>query len=173
MVSSSAPWSITRGWTRASYGEGIYVGSASSNWETYTRGRPDASDDARILGNQIWATGAESIDVKEGTRHGLIKDNTFDGTGMSGSSADSWVDVKGNGWRVIHNHGRHAPEDGFQVHGVLAGWGHRNLFRDNTAVVKGPGYGFWVQDDVHGNVVSCENRVRAARAGFSNVRCSG
>ncbi len=153
------------------YGEGIYVGSAHSNWETYSDGRPDASDGARILGNRIRATGAESIDVKEGTRGGLIEGNAFDGRGMTGSWADSWIDVKGNGWRVLRNRGTHALEDGFQVHEALPGWGRHNRFRGNVAVVRGPGYGFWVQQDLRGNVVSCDNRVRAARSGFGNVRC--
>ena len=90
---------------------------------------------------------------------------------MSGSWADSWIDLKGNRWRVLRNRGVDALEDGFQVHGALPRWGHRNRFRGNVAVVRGPGFGFWVQNNVTGNVISCRNRVRSAGSGFSNVDC--
>lgn len=38
------------------YGEGIYVGSAKSNWDRYSGGQPDASDRNVVTGNTIWAT---------------------------------------------------------------------------------------------------------------------
>jgi parallel beta-helix repeat protein len=153
------------------YGEGIYVGSANSNWNTYTAGRADASDRNQLVGNHVSATGAESIDIKEGTSNGLIEGNYFDGTGMTGSWADSWVDLKGNRWIVRDNTGVDALEDGFQVHGALPGWGNGNLFVNNTAVVNGPGYGFWFQNNVQ-STVSCMNSVRTARAGFANQPCA-
>jgi hypothetical protein len=164
---------VTRtGLKNATYGEGIYVGSANSNWGTYTGGQPDASDRNRLVGNVISQTGAESMDIKEGTTAGLIQGNNFDGAGMTGSWADSWIDMKGNGWSVLANHGTNALEDGFQVHGALPGWGLGNVFRDNTADVRGPGFGFWLQNNVTGNVVACANTVLSAAAGFANTGCS-
>ena len=49
------------------YGEGLYVGSANSNWGTYSGGLPDRSDRNQLLGNTIYRTSAESMDIKEGT----------------------------------------------------------------------------------------------------------
>jgi hypothetical protein len=98
------------------FGEGIYVGSAVSNWHA-TDGTgvpygenggagPDRSDRCLIEGNRIWNTTAEGIDVKEGTVGGIIRGNRFDNCGWSGeNSADSWVDVKGSGWLVEDNTG--------------------------------------------------------------------
>ena len=155
----------------AAYGEGIYVGSANSNWDTYSGGARDASDRNRVLFNLITATTAESVDVKEGTRYGVLRGNRFDGAAMTGSYADSWVDLKGNRWWVRGNSGTNAVQDGFQVHQALPGWGDANVFSANTADVAGPGYGFWQQSGVTGNVVGCGNVVRRAASGFSNRPC--
>jgi Right handed beta helix region len=154
------------------YGEGLYVGSANSNWGTYSGGLPDRSDRNQLLGNTIYRTGAESMDIKEGTTSGVIRGNTFDGAGMTGSWADSWIDLKGNSWLVEDNRGTNALEDGFQVHQALAGWGNSNVFRDNVATVNGPGYGFWVQNGITGTKFLCANTVTGAASGFANVACS-
>src|SRR5206468_4306872 len=69
------------------FGEGIYVGSATSNWGTYSGGAPDRSDDNAIVGNIVYATGAESLDIKEGTTNGRAVGNHFDGAGMSGQNS--------------------------------------------------------------------------------------
>ncbi|WP_131770586.1 right-handed parallel beta-helix repeat-containing protein [Candidatus Protofrankia californiensis] len=153
------------------YGEGLYVGSANSNWGTYSDGQPDRSDRNKLLNNTISKTGAESMDIKEGTTGGTIQGNSFDGAGMSGSWADSWMDMKGNNWSVTGNRGVNALQDGFQVHGALSGWGNSNTFTSNTADVKAKGYGFWLQNNVTGNIVSCVNTVTNAASGLSNVPC--
>jgi hypothetical protein len=142
------------------YGEGVYLGSANSNWGTYTGGLPDRSDRNRVLGNTISDTGAENIDIKEGTTGGIIRRNLLDGDGVGGeNSADSWIDVKGNGYLISDNHGVHtsvtldptrykncdAPRDprypdakdapfcnGFEVHTAVAGWGQDNQFAANV-----------------------------------------
>lgn len=156
------------------YGEGIYIGSAVSNWGTYSGGKPDRSDWNQIRGNRVYATGAESVDIKEGTSHGTLTRNSFDGAGMSGqNSADSWVDVKGNYWRITSNTGAHALQDGFQTHVLAAGWGRGNTFSGNHADVDGPGYGFYVYDPgATVNVVSCDNVVTNAGSGTSNEACT-
>ena len=125
------------GLRRAKFGEGVYVGSARSNWGQYSGGEPDRSDYNLVMGNTISRTGSESIDVKEGTTGGAVIDNTSDGTGMTG--ADSWIDVKGNGWLIEGNTGCNSPLDGYQTHEILPGWGTRNTFRNNKASCPLPG----------------------------------
>ncbi|MEZ4505887.1 MAG: right-handed parallel beta-helix repeat-containing protein [Thermomicrobiales bacterium] len=160
------------GLRREKFGEGIYVGSAVSNWGEITDGEPDKSDRVAIRRNRIWDTTAESIDLKEGTSNGVVEYNSFDGSGLT--EADSWVDVKGNGYRIVGNVGTTSPEDGFQTHNIDdMGWGRENQFVSNTAQVSGEGYGFYIHDaDKTANVVSCSNMVTNAGAGFSNIACS-
>ena len=89
----------------AQFGEGVYVGSAMSNWGEYSGGSP--TSDATCQGNNISQTGSESIDIKEGTTGGGVVGNVMDGGGMTG--ADSLVDIKGNDWIIEGNIGPHAP----------------------------------------------------------------
>ena len=45
------------------------------------------------------------------------------------SGADSWVDVKGNGYLIVDNLGPHSPQDGFQTHVIDdMEWGRNNVF---------------------------------------------
>jgi Right handed beta helix region len=159
------------GLRRAEFGEGVYVGSAQGNWCRHSGCRPDRSDRNRILGNRIGPdVTAESVDLKEGTSGRLVAGNTFLGGGMTG--ADSWVDVKGNAWRVQGNRGRLTPRDGFQVHVEAPGWGRGNLVAGNLAQLGPDGeYGVRVDGDALGTVVGCDNRVSGAARGLSNIRC--
>lgn len=156
------------GHRRDKFGEGIYIGTANSNWSDITGGAVDKSDRNVIEGNRISDTTAESVDIKEGTSDGILRDNVFDGAGMT--DGDSWVDVKGNGWLIEGNHGAHSQNDGFQTHSVYDGWGTDNTFRDNVADVDGPGFGYSLTP-VDGNVVDCSNRATGAKEGLSNVTC--
>ena len=157
------------GLRRDKFGEGIYIGTAESNWETITGGEPDNSDRNVIEGNRIHGTTSESIDIKEGTTGGVVRGNTFDGSAIV--AADSWVDVKGNEWVIEGNTGVNSPLDGFQTHEIgTGGWGTRNVFRGNTAEVNGPGFGFSLTPE-RDNVVACDNKVSAAGEGYSNVDC--
>ncbi|HEX4401749.1 MAG TPA: right-handed parallel beta-helix repeat-containing protein [Galbitalea sp.] len=157
------------GMLKAKYGEGIYVGTAKSNWCSYSQCKIDASDHNTVSNNHISDTTAENVDIKEGTTGGILKGNTFDGVGMT--AADSWVDVKGNDWTIEDNVGRDSPNDGFQTHQILSGWGTDNVFEDNTADVDGPGFGFHITKPL-GNIVRCNNTVAGARQGLSNLTCS-
>ncbi|QFU87249.1 right-handed parallel beta-helix repeat-containing protein [Amycolatopsis sp. YIM 10] len=156
------------------YGEGIYFGSAKSNWPG---GTPDRSDRNKALNNKIGPNvAAEAIDVKEGTSDGELSGNTFDGTGQQGAnSGDSWVDVKGNGYRVTNNKGSKVfvttkSYGGFEVHTQLTGWGENNTFANNAADVQSAGaYGFYVHKKDLGNKVCASNTVTNAGKGFSNV----
>jgi Right handed beta helix region len=156
------------GLRRDKFGEGIYIGSAESNWCKYTNCQPDASHRNVIQDNTISATTAESVDIKEGTVGGSVTGNSFDGSMLSG--ADSWVDVKGNEWIITGNTGRNSPEDGFQTHETIKGWGTKNVFKDNIAMPNGPGYGFHLTP-IAENVVGCDNRVIGAAQGLTNTTC--
>ena len=160
------------GLRKPKFGEGIYVGSAQSNWCQTSGCQPDQSDRNVIDGNHISGTTAESVDIKEGTTGGILRHNTFDGAGMTES--DSWVDVKGNGWTIEENTGTNTPTDGFQVHDVLDGWGRDNEFAGNTAVVDGDGYGINVagpREVREQTAVRCDNAATDAGSGLSNVEC--
>jgi hypothetical protein len=157
------------GMLKAKFGEGIYVGTAKSNWCSFSQCKVDASDHNVVSNNHISDTTAENVDIKEGTTGGTLSNNTFDGTGMSG--ADSWVDVKGNGWLIENNIGKNSVNDGFQTHQILDGWGTGNIFTNNTANVNGPGYGFHITKPL-GNVLKCNNTVTGAGQGVSNIHCT-
>jgi hypothetical protein len=159
------------GLRRDKFGEGVYVGSAKSNWPQYSGGDADRSDHNLVQGNTISDTSAESIDVKEGTTGGALISNVLDGSGMTG--ADSLIDVKGNGWLIEGNVGRHAPKDGFQTHRILDGWGSGNVFRDNTIGIDGDGQDVYIHDpEVTDNVVSCNNKTVSGAPLTSNVTCT-
>lgn len=157
------------GLRRDKFGEGVYIGTAVSNWCTYTDCRADRSDRNVVKGNTITGVSSEAIDAKEGTTGGVIIDNTFDGSKLSG--ADSWVDLKGNNWLVTGNTGTSSTKDGFQTHDILPGWGDHNVFSDNRAEVNGPGLGIALRPE-QSNVVTCSNSVVGAAEGLSNIDCS-
>jgi hypothetical protein len=163
------------GRVNAGFGEGVYVGSAKSHWGTYgNSGGMDRSDRNVITANWIHAVTAENIDIKEGTTGGMIYGNVLDGDGMTGAHfADSWVDLKGNGWLVAYNTGRRSGVDGFQTHVQLSGWGRGNVFRSNRLEGDAKGYGINIQrgDSSSGNVVGCDNQVVGAAAGMANLPC--
>ncbi len=165
------------------YGEGIYIGSAKNNWATYTNGNPDLCDSNKVLNNTIGPNvRAECIDIKEGTRGGLIKGNTFDATGITGAnSGDSWIDVKGNNYLIENNTGTNPGgtifKDGYQVHVAVSGWGNYNEFKNNQCTVNATGYGFNIQlsgsNGVStGNKVYNNNTVTGAVAGVANIPLS-
>jgi hypothetical protein len=160
------------GLREAKFGEGIYVGSAESNWCDVSSCKPDRSDRNRLIGNTFTETKAEAIDIKEGTSGGVVTGNTFDGSSLVVATADSWVDVKGNNWSIVGNTGRTSPKDGFQTHEIVTGWGTGNHFAGNAAQVDGPGYGFALTP-VLGNTVACSNTASGAAKGLANVACSG
>ena len=151
------------GQVHEAYGEGIYIGTAYSNWDKVTNGKPDKSDSNVILRNVIRNTPGENIDIKEGTRFGIIRENSFDGRGMDGvNHADSWVDIKGNNYNFEANKGVNAMRDGYQTHAVLEGWGNNNKFVRNISYVNSGGYAYNIDPKTIGNVVRCINAVRGA-----------
>jgi hypothetical protein len=157
------------------FGEGIYVGSAKSNWCQISDCTPDRSDHNVIIANTIHDTAAENVDIKEGTTGGVLADNMFNGAAMA-ADADSWVDVKGNGWLIQNNHGTTARTSGFQVNLQADGWGTGNTFDANTADVHGPGYGYELRAPTDAptadNRVSCTNTATGAAKGLTNTTCT-
>ncbi|MBC7596432.1 MAG: right-handed parallel beta-helix repeat-containing protein [Kineosporiaceae bacterium] len=156
---------------KSKFGEGIYVGSAKSNWCKYAACQPDRSDDNTLSNNIISHTTAESIDIKEGTTGGTVVGNSFDGSGMVQSGADSWIDVKGDGWTISSNRGVNSVNDGFQTHEIVSGWGTGNRFSNNTLAVDGPGFGIHLTPSLD-NTVDCSNSVSGAAQGLSNIACT-
>jgi hypothetical protein len=157
------------GLREAQFGEGVYVGTAESNWCRESACAPDRSDRNVIEGNDISETTAESVDIKEGTSSGVLRDNTFSGSAMT--EADSWVDVKGNDWVIVGNTGTDSPQDGFQVHEILDGWGVGNFFGANVSDVDADGYAINITKNRDRNRVGCDNRSRGAGKGLSTVDC--
>jgi hypothetical protein len=151
------------------FGEGIYIGSAVSNWCTYTDCLADESNYNIITNNDIAGTTSESIDIKEGTIGGIVKGNRFDGAGMT--TATAWMNIKGNAWTIDSNHGQNSPENGYETHNILQEWGDYNLFANNSGAVNGPGYAFAIWPPMH-NTVACSNSLADAGKGLSNVRCT-
>ncbi|MDP4509516.1 right-handed parallel beta-helix repeat-containing protein [Nonomuraea turcica] len=146
------------GLRREKFGEGVYLGTAESNWDSFSGGQMDRSDRNIVRGNVIRAT-AEAIDIKEGTSDGRIIGNIFDGSTLAGSKHnDSWVDVKGNGYLIEGNTGSNTNADGFQTHEIVDGWGTRNVFRANVIHLGNSG-GVGVNDTAGGNTISCDNKV--------------
>lgn len=166
---------FSTGLSSPGFGEGLYVGSANSNWASYSGGQPDASNDNKLLNNTLGPNvAAECIDIKEGTTGGLVQGNHFDSTGITGQNfADSWIDVKGNNWQIVGNTGTNPSGsllvDGIQTHVQLAGWGNNNSFADNDLTVNAAGYGFNIVSTATGNVVYSNNTVRGAAKGTANV----
>ena len=160
------------------YGEGVYVGQSKGNWSSprsRTGGGPDTSDRNVVIGNRIFDTAAECIDLKEGTTGGRIVDNSMDGTGLTGANyADSWVDVAGNDYSVIENTGTNSGTtllDGYQTRVMIKGWGRGNVFRRNASAVNGDGYAIRVLSPR--NSVYASNTQTGAREGLTNIAVTG
>ncbi len=169
------------GTVQPAYGEGVYLGSANSNWACHgNSGGVDRSDRVQVLDNRIGPyVAAEHIDVKEGTIGGVIRGNTFDGRGIAGqNSADSWVDVKGTGYLIQSNTGTFAAPgtfaNGYETHNPVAGSGCGNVWRDNVSDLGGAGrYAINVTSTSkcagNLNVVYTSNRVTNATGGLTNI----
>ncbi|GAA3464816.1 cellulose binding domain-containing protein [Saccharothrix longispora] len=173
------------GLVQPGYGEGVYIGSAGSNWDCHgNTGGVDRSDRVRVLGNRVGpGVSAEPVDVKEGTFDGVISGNTFDGVGISGqNSADSWVDVKGIGYLVEDNTGTFtAPgafANGYETHNPVTtppfqnGCG--NVWRGNRSDLGGVGqYAIRITSTSkcagRPNVVHASNSVTRAVVGLTNI----
>ncbi|OLB65505.1 MAG: hypothetical protein AUI10_06395 [Actinobacteria bacterium 13_2_20CM_2_72_6] len=171
------------GRSQPGFGEGLYFGSAQSNWSKYGENGgsgPDRSDRNQAVDNHFGPNvAAEHIDIKEGTVGGVVRGNTFDGRGISGANfADSWIDVKGSGYTLSGNHGTNsgggALLDGYQVHQIVSGAGCGNAFQGNDSDLGGAaGYAIDVTDQSNcaasPNRVFASNTVANAGKGLTNI----
>ena len=111
----------------AFYGEGIYIGTSVNKTSS------DHSDNNLIENNYIHNTTAESVDIKEFTTGGIIRNNRFDGVGMGASqggfSVSHLVDVKGNGYTVTGNTGINAIGVPYASAKRVSGWGENNTIQ--------------------------------------------
>lgn len=147
------------GITNQMFGEGVYIGTARDNWRD---AGVDYSNRNQVIGNTIYDTTAEAIDIKEGTKDGVIRGNVLDGASTVGQ-ADSWVTVKGQRYVIEDNVGRNSPFHGFEsqkirTDGLVVNGGQDNIFRRNTAYHDGDGYAFYTRE-LRGVVVACDNEV--------------
>ncbi|GAB3921422.1 hypothetical protein GCM10029976_008450 [Kribbella albertanoniae] len=173
------------GLVQKGYGEGVYLGSAGSNWGCHgNSGGVDKSDRVQVLDNQLGPNiAAEAIDVKEGTTGGVIRGNTFNGRGISGeNSADSWVDVKGFDYVIENNTGTFSSPgtfaNGYETHNPSTtpsfpnGCG--NVWRNNASDLGGTGkYAIYISSvskcSADPNVVYSSNTVQNAQTGLTNI----
>lgn len=159
------------------FGEGIYVGSAESNWCTISDCEPDRSDRNRIIDSVVHDVTAEAIDIKEGTSSGEISGNRLDADGID--TVDSVVDLKGTRWVFEQNEVVSTDRVGVQIHVILAGWGADNEILGNTFDLAPTALAVSVVGDARatGNVVGCDNRTAgstgtASTQARSNVACA-
>ncbi|WP_435747512.1 discoidin domain-containing protein [Microbacterium sp. PMB16] len=172
---------IRVGLVKPGYGEGVYLGSANSNFDCFADSSGfDRSDRVQVLDNTFGpGIAAEHIDVKEGTQSGVIRGNQFNGTGISGeNSADSWIDVKGNGYLIEGNSGTFSSPgtfaNGYETHNPLTGFGCGNIWRSNTSDLGGVGkYAVFISStskcSSNPNKVYASNTVANAVTGLTNV----
>ncbi|WP_394613293.1 cellulose binding domain-containing protein [Lentzea sp. JNUCC 0626] len=174
------------GLVQPGYGEGVYLGSANSNWACHgNSGGIDRSDRIQVLNNRIGPNvAAEAIDVKEGTYDGIIRGNTFNGTGITGqNSADSWVDVKGINYLIEDNTGTFRSPgtfaNGYETHNTSTtpslpnGCG--NVWRNNRSDLGGVGqYAINITSvskcTAQPNVVYASNTATGAVKGLTNAK---
>lgn len=157
------------GLTDAKYGEGVYVGSAESNWCRYTACEPDRSDRNVFERLVVRDTTAEALDVKEGTTGGIVRASVL----SVGPDAvvDSAVDLKGAGW-TIRDATITGPKDAVSVHVITPPWGSGNTVATTTLHTGPDGVGVDLVGDARfaGNVVACDNTAGVG-VSVGNVAC--
>lgn len=158
------------GRTDPEFGEGVYVGSAESNWCRYTECGPDRSDRNTFTDLVVADTTAEALDVKEGTTGGVVRDSSL--SVGSASVVDSVVDLKGAEWRFEGNTVA-GSVDAVSIHAILAPWGAANIVAGNDLRPGAGGVGVAVVGPARGqgNVVGCDNSVPAG-VSLTDVACA-
>lgn len=140
------------------FGEGVYIGSAESNWCRYSDCQPDRSDRNVLERLRVSDTTAEAVDVKEGTSDGVIRSSTL--SIARGAVVDSAVDLKGSGWSLTSSTVT-APAEAVSVHVILPPWGSGNTVSGSALITDGGGIGVHLVGAARaaGNVIACDNTV--------------
>ena len=163
------------------YGEGIYIGSAKSNWEN---GVPDTTNNITISYNNLYNIISECVDIKEGTQNGIISHNNMDGSKLSNDNyADSWIDIKGSNWTIENNTMNFTLKDGIQTHHIadsVEDSGFNNTFSGNSMdCIKADGepcngYAIYfdstTSDESSNNKVYNNNTYSNAENGLTNIQ---
>ena len=150
------------------YGEGVYIGTTSSQW---VNGVPDRSDSNTVRSSQFGPNiTVEAVDMKDGTTGTVVQGNSFDGTGYSSGNASAWVNAYGNNAIITDNTGKVAAQNGYKVEAITSGWGNGNVFHNNSIDLSGAsGYGVYVGSAPTGIVVGCDNTMVSGK--LSNRSC--
>lgn len=173
--------------------EGIYFGQAESTWGSVYAGDtaggvPDTSDGNQVIGAAFYAIDSEVVDIKEGTTGGVVRGCTMDGASISGNNdANSFVDCKGNDYLIEDNSCSNPSVNvihAMETHINFAGYGNRNVFKNNTLTAGGKTGGqpnsatgsqginilkSGSRGSATGNVVYDDNTASAAPGGLSNI----
>jgi len=172
---------------QSGYAEGIYVGTANSNWINNSNNQVDTCNYNILTGNIFGSLiRSENIDIKEGTIGGEISNNVFNGLGCNGNnSADKYVDIKGDYYTIKCNTGQGnsiSILNGFEVNinkittknGLVVNknFGDYNIFVNNTLDMTGTtGHAIFVNSysGVIHNTVCSNNTVINATSGLCNL----
>ena len=170
------------------YAEGIYVGTAESNWLGTSNNKVDTSN-YNILTNNTFGSliKSENIDIKEGTKGGEISNNTFNGLGCNGNnSADKYVDIKGdyytikcntakgNSLKIVNGFETNINKIGTTSDGLVVNknFGDFNTFSNNTFDMTGT-TGYAILSPSYSGVVNnkvCSNNTAInAKLGLTNL----
>ena len=184
----------------ANYGEAMYCGCAVSNWNSTIRtpaliGFPDKSDNNIFEYNYCYSNTGENIDIKEGTRNGIVRYNYFEGNKLNNdNSADSWIDIKGQNWNIYNNFMIITLTHGIQIHktnipeiytqqyyinniaypAINSGCNNTislnnmNCMKNNKDMCSG--YAVDINSATTGNIVCNDNIFSNASSGFCNIK---
>lgn len=153
------------------YGEGVYVGTSGANTCTQNDCEPDRTQRVAVVDNVISETGAQPIEVKEGSVSGLIAGNRVTGALWMDEASKALILIKGNDWHAVNN--EVVAVGGYGL-GVIfsTGAGEGNTFSGN--VVSGsPSIALWSNkpySPAAGPTVHCSNST-VASARLSNLAC--
>lgn len=172
---------------QSGYAEGMYVGTANSNWINNSNNQVDTCNYNILTGNVFGSLiRSENIDIKEGTMGGEISNNVFNGLGCNGNnSADKYVDIKGDNYTIKCNTGQGNSANilnGFEVNinkittknGLVVNknFGDYNTFANNTLNMTGTtGHAIFINSYsgvIHNTMCSSNTAINAA-SGLCNL----
>lgn len=137
------------------FGEGIYIGTDRNAWNTYNLNCNYTVIKNCEIGPYVRA---EAIDIKEGTQKTIVKNNMFNGLGISGSnSANSFISVKGVRAYIYNN--------------TFETKGEKNISNGVTAVFRNTplsGYENNIYDNIF-NMDSAKGYIVQANSGTSKI----